>query len=134
MNLAELQSRLDAIPLHRLVPLQALAVEPAEGVVTLGLSWRPEYDNGAGAAHGGVLAMLADTAASFALIAHRGAAGPTVDLRLDFLKAARPGETLAATAMVRRAGRTLAFIDVEVRDSTGALVALGRANCLAPAP
>jgi uncharacterized protein (TIGR00369 family) len=50
---------------------------------------------------------------------------PTINLRIDYLKPAI-GDALTATAKVRRTGRTVAVIDVDVMDDKGSLVALGR--------
>jgi uncharacterized protein (TIGR00369 family) len=50
---------------------------------------------------------------------------PTIDLRLDFLRAAPPFE-LTATARVIRMGRHIAVVDIEVNDNDGRIVALGR--------
>lgn len=131
MTLADLQSKIDHMPFQRSQPVRVLACDAATGAVTLALPWRPEYDNGNGAMHGGVLCSLIDTTAAFGVVALRGASGPTLNLRVDFLKAALPGEEVTATALVRRSGRTLAFVDVEARNPAGQLVALGRANYLA---
>ena len=51
---------------------------------------------------------------------------PTVHLAVDYLKAGT-GEWLDATATVRRKGRSLSTVDVEVLRPDGELVALGRA-------
>src|SRR5262249_32198069 len=45
--------------------------------------------------------------------------------RIDYLRPA-VGNSLAATALVRRAGRTIAVVDVEATDDAGRLVAIGR--------
>jgi len=47
--------------------------------------------------------------------------------RDDYLKPA-VGASLVAKAHLRRLGRTMAFVDVDVVDEAGAVVALGRAN------
>jgi uncharacterized protein (TIGR00369 family) len=54
-----------------------------------------------------------------------GGGVPTINLRIDYL---RPGigDYLDATAVVRRAGRTTAVIDIDVYGSDSKLVALGR--------
>ncbi|HKF63882.1 MAG TPA: PaaI family thioesterase [Dongiaceae bacterium] len=50
---------------------------------------------------------------------------PTINLRIDYLCPAG-GDTLTATASVRRAGRTIGVVDIDVTDTAGRLVAIGR--------
>jgi uncharacterized protein (TIGR00369 family) len=77
---------------------------------------------------GGAIAMLIDTAAMVAvrsgttLPAKRQ--GMTFGLTVKYL-AATTGEDLQATARVLRRARSLAYLDVEVRSSSGSLVAQG---------
>jgi uncharacterized protein (TIGR00369 family) len=62
----------------------------------------------------------------FALVMSSGAPLPTINFRVDYL---RPATTpiLTATARVRRAGRTIGVVDIDVEDSEHRLVAVGRA-------
>jgi uncharacterized protein (TIGR00369 family) len=50
---------------------------------------------------------------------------PTINLRIDYLKPA-VGSLLTGTARVRRTGRTVALVDVDVHDERQSLVAVGR--------
>jgi len=75
--------------------------------------------------HGGVIAALIDTAGDFALVLLLGGGVPTINLRVDYLRPAGGG-LLTATASVRRAGRTIGVVDVDVADGTNRLVAVGR--------
>ena len=50
---------------------------------------------------------------------------PTMNLRIDYLRPALDGD-LVATAIVRRSGRTVAVCDIDLHDSQGRLVAVGR--------
>ena len=54
-----------------------------------------------------------------------GTPPPTINLRIDYLKPA-VGEYLRGNAKVRRRGRSVAIIDVDVFDAKGSLVAIGR--------
>src|SRR5690349_14732088 len=75
--------------------------------------------------HGGAIAGLIDTAGDAAVALGLGAVVPTINFRVDYL---RPATTrhLTATATVRRAGRTVAIVDIDVEDAEGRLVAVGR--------
>lgn len=113
----------------------ALGVELAEaapGRATIRMPVRPDMgrssNTGDGSAHGGVIASLADMAASCALITTLapGEGRTTIDLNVHFLAPARG--TLTAEGHIRRRGGRTAVIDIEITDGEGALVAVGRAT------
>ena len=127
-SLDDVQARLDHSPFIRFLGLRVERLDPERQEITLRMPMRPELERGAGSGqfHGGAIASLIDTAGDYALIALSGAAGvPTIDFRVDFLRPAVDAE-LAATARIRRAGRTIGVVDVDVHDTAGRLVAVGR--------
>jgi uncharacterized protein (TIGR00369 family) len=73
--------------------------------------------------HGGVLAMLADTAGGFAafLAAPVGARVVTIEMKINFLEAVERGE-IRADARVLRQGRSTSVVDCDVRDEDQRLV------------
>ncbi len=73
--------------------------------------------------HGGVLAMLADTAGGFAafLASPAGARVATIEMKINFLEAVEHGE-IKADARVLRQGRTTSVVDCDVTDQDGRLV------------
>ncbi len=78
--------------------------------------------------HGGAIASLIDTTAMAAawsdVPAVENLRGTTVGLTVSYL-AAGNREDLQATAKVLRRGKSLAYLDVEVRGASGAFVAKG---------
>lgn len=74
--------------------------------------------------HGGVVAMLADTAGGFAsfLAAPVGARVATIEMKINFMEAVADGE-IQADARVLRLGRTTSVVDCDVTDRRGKLVA-----------
>jgi uncharacterized protein (TIGR00369 family) len=76
--------------------------------------------------HGGAIAGLVDIAATGAAWSGvedaAGRRGTTIGLSVAYLSAARARE-LSAEARVRRRGRSVCFVDVDVRDADGAEVA-----------
>lgn len=74
--------------------------------------------------HGGVVAMLADTAGGFAsfLAAPEGSRVATIEMKINFMEAVADGE-IQADARVLRLGRTTSVVDCEVTDRKGKLVA-----------
>ena len=73
--------------------------------------------------HGGVMAMLADTAGGFAafLAAPEGARVVTIEMKINFLEAVEKGQ-IKADARVLRQGETTSVVDCEVTDQDGRLV------------
>ena len=78
--------------------------------------------------HGGAIATLADEAlASVAFtVAEEGETTVTADLKVDFLRPAKPGR-LVARATVRHRTRRLAFCEATVEHAHGEVVAEARA-------
>ena len=74
--------------------------------------------------HGGVIAALADTATGIAFSLHEGilVSSATVDLDIKFIKAAKTG-TLIARPRVLRRGNRLGFVECEITDNNGILIA-----------
>jgi uncharacterized protein (TIGR00369 family) len=73
--------------------------------------------------HGGVMAMLADTAGGFAayLSAPPKTQVVTIEMKINFMEAVADGE-VTATARVLRQGRTVSVVDCEVTDQKGRMV------------
>lgn len=74
--------------------------------------------------HGGVVAMLADTAGGFAsfLAAPKGSRVATIEMKINFLEPIEHGE-IEADARVLRQGRTTSVVDCNVTDQDARLVA-----------
>ncbi len=102
-------------------PGRATLIMPfAEQLITIGTT-----------VHGGAIASLIDTAAMVAAWSDAEVTGnprgSTVALTVNYLAAAN-AEDLHATATVLRRGRSLVYLDIEVRGASGGLVAKGLAT------
>ena len=122
-----IQELLDRSPFSRFFGIRVAMIDIPAGTIVLTMDLRPELERreGSGQWHGGALAGLIDTAGDFALALGLGTPVPTINFRVDYL---RPATTprLTATATVRRTGRTVAVVDIDVADAEGRLVAIGR--------
>ncbi len=113
--------------------------EAEEGRVRLRVRVRPELCNAAAApVHGGVYASLVDMAVGGALgttgeASAGGVDQSTLDLNVSFLAATRDGELMAEGRILRR-GRTVAFGEARISDTSGRLLAIGRATYLLLGP
>lgn len=74
--------------------------------------------------HGGIVASLADIAGYAAVAIGQDGACPTMSLAIDYLKPAM-GPSLDAVAILRRRGRTVSRVDIEIL-SGKELVAIAR--------
>jgi uncharacterized protein (TIGR00369 family) len=83
--------------------------------------------------HGGILAAIVDVAADYAIAAKLGRAVPTIDIRVDYHKAAMSGD-LTAKARIVRSGSQFSTAEAYVYDKDGALVASGRGTYLTAPP
>lgn len=114
-------------PFMRTLKLEVLGMDYDKMELSVRMPLHPEFERRPGTRqyHGGAIASLIDVTGDFALGMLLGGGIPTINLRIDYLKPA-VGDALVATARVRRTGKTIAVIDVDVADDKGSLVALGR--------
>lgn len=127
LSAAEIQATFDASPFLGFLGLRVDALDHDAGTLTVSMPMRPELERrlGTGQFHGGPIAAFIDTVGDYAIGMAVGGGVPTINLRIDYLRPA-VGGSLTGTARVRRAGRTVALVDVEVYDERQTLVAVGR--------
>jgi uncharacterized protein (TIGR00369 family) len=123
----------DHSPFMRFLGLQVVRSE--KGRVEIRLPFRDEFprQDGSDWLHGGVVSALIDIVGDYAVVTEVGVGVPTIDLRVDYLRPARRGP-LTATGQTVRVGRTVSVADVEVRDESATLVAVGRGVYASPRP
>lgn len=116
-----LQQRFERSPAQNLLGVRVVSIDLDYAELTL--DFLPVFDNGGGAIHGGVLAMLADTAVACALSTNfDGRMGfATASLNIHYLKRAKSG--VLAKARIVKKGGTVCVGAVDIFDQSGALVA-----------
>ena len=131
MNIEEVQASLDRSPFISFMQLQVVSIDQDKQQIALKMPMRPEFERGAGTGqwHGGAIASLIDVAGDYALVMKVGGGVPTVNFRTDYLRPLMNTD-LTATATVRRAGRTIAVVDIDVTNDEGKLCAVGRGTYL----
>ena len=132
MTRAELQKRITLAPFHQWLDIRVSEVN--EDGIRISVPWRQEFvvNPKRGYAHGGILATLIDIAADYALAVKIGTPVPTVDLRVDYHRAAMQGE-LTVKARVLNLGRTYSTAEAMIYDPEGKLLASGRGVYHSPA-
>jgi len=77
--------------------------------------------------HGGFSAYLVDSVTTAALMTNEGGLpGVSVDMHMTYMKAAKLGELIEIEAKTVKKGRTLAFLECEIRNAeTGAVLVKG---------
>ena len=102
----------DHIPHCRRLGMEVVRIGPREAVVRL--PYRPELvgDPGRGVVFGGVITTLLDHASGMAVFVSLSELKPiaTLDLRIDYLRAAEPGCDLVGRAECYKVGAHVAFV------------------------
>src|SRR5437868_1018111 len=124
-----LQGELPPPPIGRLLGFVLKAIEPGRAVFQMKADER--HHNPMGTLHGGVYCDLADAAMGYAYAATlgEGESFTTVELKVNFLRAVRRAR-LTAEARVVKAGSTLGYVECDVKDQTGKLVAKAASTCM----
>ncbi|XP_012286701.1 acyl-coenzyme A thioesterase 13 [Orussus abietinus] len=88
----------------------------------------PQHLNTGGTMHGGFTATLVDCITTYAVITQgNNSPGVSVDIHVSYLKAAQLGDVLSIDARTIRCGRSLAFLEVELKKKdTGQIIARGQ--------
>jgi uncharacterized protein (TIGR00369 family) len=116
-------------PIGRLLGFRPHSLEPGRAVFEMEVDER--HHNPMGTLHGGVYCDLADAAMGYAYAATlgEGETFTTVELKINFFRPVRRGK-LTAEARVVRAGATLGYVECDVKDSQGRLVARAASSCM----
>jgi uncharacterized protein (TIGR00369 family) len=121
----EVEEKLKRGPFHQWLGLKVLAVD--EGSIEIEATWREEWvvNPDRKYTHGGILAALVDLTADWALVSKTGRGVPTIDMRVDYHRAAMPGN-LIAKGKVIKFGSQFSVAEAMVYDKDGVLCASGR--------
>ena len=132
-GIEKLQELISRGPFNRWLNFTVL--KAGEDGVEIKATWREEWvvNPERRYTHGGILAAIIDVAADFAIAAQLGRPVPTIDLRVDYHKAAMPGDLLAKARVVRM-GSQFSTAEAYLYDGDDALVASGRGTYFTAPP
>lgn len=114
-------------PCWNLFDARALLMEPGHSIIEF--RTEPAHENPFGNVQGGLLAAMIDNCigpAVFLLVPDR--AMSTIEMKLNYLAPAKPGDLLRGEAHVIKHGRTTAFVEIALTREDGTLVAKASAT------
>jgi len=128
LNREQLQERILRSPFNAFLNLEVQNCDLEKQELVVHLKMRPEFERNAGTGqwHGGPIAAAIDVTGDFALAMLIGNPLPTINFSVDYLRPA--SGTLTLTAHVRRHGKTVGVVDVDVLNESRVLLAVGRAS------
>src|SRR5712671_7735234 len=123
------RAKTNDVPIARLIGFEAKDI--ADGRATVVLAAGPQHANPMGTLHGGILCDIADAAMgiAFASTLGPGESFTTVELKINFLRPVRQAHLRAEGRVVQR-GRTIGYVECEITDDNGKLIAKSNSTCL----
>jgi uncharacterized protein (TIGR00369 family) len=117
------------MPVGELIGFQVAEMADSRAVVTMHAG--PQHANPLGTLHGGILCDITDAAMGTAFLTtlEEGESFTTVELKINFLRPVWTAQLKAEAKVVRR-GRMVGYVECEVIDEKGRLVAKASSTCL----
>ncbi len=115
------QDFIKALPFARALGMRLDQI--GEGHAQLSMDWDARFvgDPATGVIHGGAVSALMDTCGGAAVLSYPGALGTaTIDLRIDYMRAATPGQRITARAECYHVTRRVAFVRATAHDEDSA--------------
>jgi uncharacterized protein (TIGR00369 family) len=117
------------VPIARLIGFEPGEIADGRAIVTLAAG--PQHANPMGTLHGGVLCDIADAAMgmAFASTLAPGESFTTVELKINFFRPIWEARLRAEGKVVRR-GSAVGYVECEITDEAGRMVAKSSSTCM----
>ena len=109
---------IEAIPFSNALSMHLEHIEDGQAVISMPYNVALIGDPSTGVIHGGAVSALMDTCGGAAVMSHPDmpVATATIDLRIDYMRAATPGHTIRAEAHCYHVTRAVAFVRATAYD------------------
>ncbi|WP_299676591.1 PaaI family thioesterase [uncultured Roseobacter sp.] len=109
---------IEAIPHSKALGMRLAEMGDGAAVIEMPYDEKLVGDPETGVIHGGAVSALMDTCCGAAVMSHPANPGgtATIDLRIDYMRAATPGQSITATATCYHVTRTVAFVRATATD------------------
>lgn len=109
---------MEALPYAKALNISVDAIGDGRAEFSMPYDERLVGDPETGVLHGGAVSALLDSTCGAAVISHPQSGGgtATLDLRIDYMRAAAPGQRLVARAHCYQVTRSVAFVRAEALD------------------
>ncbi|NVM46939.1 MAG: PaaI family thioesterase [Candidatus Lokiarchaeota archaeon] len=124
-----IQGKVSPPPIAQLLGLKV--TDFCEGCTTVEMEATNKYWNPMNTLHGGVYCDLADIAMGFSFLTtlNKDELFTTVDLRINYLKPVTTGKLIATSKIIKR-GKRLGYVECEIVNEQGKLVAKASSTCI----
>jgi len=109
---------IEAIPHSRALGMQLTEIGEGRAVIVMPYDKKLIGDPDTGVIHGGAVSALMDTCCGAAVMSHPSepSSTATIDLRIDYMRGATPGQTITTTATCHHVTRNVAFVRAVATD------------------
>jgi uncharacterized protein (TIGR00369 family) len=109
---------IEAIPHSKALGMELTEIGNGRAVIVMPYDKKLIGDPDTGVIHGGAVSALMDTCCGAAVMSHPSepSSTATIDLRIDYMRGASPGQTITTTATCHHVTRNVAFVRAVATD------------------